>query len=89
MLNSKQPETFLHPLKTHIEHISCIDIPGEENAQKPEALLTAAQNIGIPATQNHSAEQAVREIIALSPTPGRILICGSLYLAGTVLANHQ
>ena len=89
MLNSKQPETFLQPLKACIESISCIDIPGEENALKPEALLTAAQNIGIPATQNHSAEQAVKEIIALSPIPARILICGSLYLAGTILANHQ
>ena len=89
MLNSKQPKAFLKPLKAHIANMSCIGIPGEENALKPEALLTAAQCIEIPATICRSVEHAVAEQVILSPNPARILICGSLHLAGTVLANHQ
>jgi dihydrofolate synthase/folylpolyglutamate synthase len=89
MLNSKNPETFLRPLKAHIKSISCLNIPGEENAFKPDDLLTATQNLGIPAIQGENVEKAAADLVIRSQKPARILICGSLYLVGTVLANHK
>jgi dihydrofolate synthase/folylpolyglutamate synthase len=89
MLNSKNPETFLLPLKTYIESMRCLAIPGEENAIKPNALLIVAQSIGISAIKSDTVEKAVVDLVARSKGPARILICGSLYLVGTVLANHK
>ena len=89
MLNSKNPETFLRPLKAHIKSIRCLNIPGEENAYKPDDLLTAAQNIGIPAIKSETVEKAAADLIICSQKPARILICGSLYLVGTILSNHN
>jgi dihydrofolate synthase/folylpolyglutamate synthase len=89
MLNSKNPETFLRPLKAHVESIRCLAIPGEENAIKPNDLLIVAQNIGISAIKSDTIEKATVDLVARSKRPARILICGSLYLVGTVLANHE
>ena len=89
MLNSKNPEIFLRPLKTHVESIRCLAIPGEENAIKPNDLLLVAQNIGISAIKSDTVEKATVDLVACSQRPARILICGSLYLVGTVLANHK
>jgi dihydrofolate synthase/folylpolyglutamate synthase len=89
MLNSKNPEAFLRPLKGHIESIRCVAIPGEENSYKPDDLLIAAQNTGILAIKSDTVEKAALDFFACSQRPARILICGSLYLVGTILANHK
>ena len=48
-----------------------------------------AREAGLPAEASGSVEQALREIAGRSWTaPPRILICGSLYLAGEVLAAN-
>jgi dihydrofolate synthase/folylpolyglutamate synthase len=89
MLNSKNPEIFLRPLKAHFESIRCLAIPGEENAYKSNELLIAAQNIGISAIKSDTVEKATVDLAARSQKPARILICGSLYLVGSVLSNHK
>jgi len=89
MLNSKNPESFLRPLKVHVANIRCLAIPSEENAYKSDDLLIVAQNIGISAIKSNTVEEAVVDLVACSQKPARILICGSLYLVGKVLANHN
>ena len=89
MLNSKNPESFLRPLKVHVAKIRCLAIPSEEKAYKSDDLLIVAQNIGISAIKNDTVEEAVVDLVACSQKPARILICGSLYLVGKVLANHN
>jgi dihydrofolate synthase/folylpolyglutamate synthase len=89
MLNSKNPESFLRPLKVHVANIRCLAIPSEENAYKSDDLLIVAQNIGISAIKSDTVEEAVVDLVACSQKPARILICGSLYLVGKVLANHN
>jgi dihydrofolate synthase/folylpolyglutamate synthase len=54
-------------------------------------LATIAAANGLPARAGESVTAALAELIAAhgNPSrPARVLICGSLYLAGTVLAEN-
>ena len=59
----------------------------QDKTISPEALATSARAIGIPADASESIPAALSAINAfdLDPAP-RILITGSLYLAGEALA---
>lgn len=57
-----------------------------EGARPPQELAAAARNVGIPAAEAGSLEQSLAYLGARRwATPPRILIIGSLYLAGEVL----
>jgi len=88
MLNSRIPADFLAPLAAHAASLRAVTIPGEKNAVPAESLAAAAADSGIRATSVPGIEQAVRDIVVEATGPTRILICGSLYLAGTVLAEN-
>jgi dihydrofolate synthase/folylpolyglutamate synthase len=62
----------------------------QDNAMAPEALAEAVRRIGIPAEPRESVVNALAAIGRrnLDPPP-RILITGSLYLAGEVLALND
>jgi dihydrofolate synthase/folylpolyglutamate synthase len=49
-----------------------------------EALLTAARNVGVPATSAEDAVQAVEEALRQTPPTGLVVCAGSIYLAGPV-----
>ena len=54
-----------------------------------EEVALLAREAGLKAEATDSVEQALREITArVWPAPPRILICGSLYLAGEVLSAN-
>ena len=54
-----------------------------------EEVAEAARSAGLVADVSSSVEQALRTIAARDwPAPPRILICGSLYLAGEVLSDN-
>lgn len=89
MLNSKDPKTFLAPLKDDLSALRSVAIPGEENALSAPDLSEVAQVLSVPAGDCVSVEDALAQLISQADQPARILICGSLYLAGTVLADHQ
>jgi dihydrofolate synthase / folylpolyglutamate synthase len=86
MLNSHDAEAFLAPLAPFAASLAAIAIPGEPNALSAEAAAQAARAVGIAAMPCAGLADA----IARSATFGavRILICGSLYLAGRVLAEN-
>jgi len=84
MMNSKAAGDFLAPLKGLAESISTVAIPGEENSFTAADLARLAG--GRPEA---SVADAVRRIVADPSGPARVLICGSLYLAGTILAENQ
>ena len=88
MLNSKSAADFLRPLAKRAGHVRTVDIPGSEASYSAEALARIASDTGIQAEAAHSVEEALDNIIAHAPTPTRVLICGSLYLAGNVLRDH-
>ncbi|PWC55173.1 folylpolyglutamate synthase/dihydrofolate synthase family protein [Azospirillum sp. TSO22-1] len=88
MLGSKEPAEFLRPLAPHVRRLRAVAIPGEDASLPAEAAAAAARAAGIA-----DAEPAVDTAAALASITqadrGRALICGSLYLAGTVLAEND
>jgi dihydrofolate synthase/folylpolyglutamate synthase len=87
MLNTKDSAGFLRPLAPHAKALAAVTIPGEQNPLPAEAIAEAARSVGLPATTAPSVEAVLRDISSNSP-PGRMLICGSLHFAGTVLAAN-
>jgi len=87
MLNTKDSAGFLAPLAPHAKALTAVTIPGEQNPLPAEAIAAAARSVGIDAATAPSVAAALNDIV-LNPVPGRILICGSLHFAGTVLAAN-
>ncbi len=87
MLNTKDPTGFLAPLAPHARVLYAVTIPGEQNPLLASAIAAAARTVGLAATEAPSVTAAV-EAITADPSPARILICGSLHLAGVVLAEN-
>ncbi len=84
MLNTKDIAGYLRPLAAQAASLTAVSIPGEKNTLTAEQTQAAAQAAGITAATAPSVLAAVRTIAASHPG-ARILICGSLYLAGSVL----
>lgn len=89
MLGSKQPLDFLRPLAPFARSLRAVAIPGEANALPAEQAATLAREAGFDAAAaSESVDAAVSTIAAAGGPPGRVLVCGSLYLAGTVLRDN-
>jgi dihydrofolate synthase/folylpolyglutamate synthase len=89
MLNTKDIAGFLAPLAPFARALRAVTIPGEENAVPAAAIAAAARSLGIDAAESPSVQEALRDIIgARGQTPARVLISGSLHLAGVVLADN-
>ena len=88
MLNTKNAAGFLAPLAHHARALRAVTIPGEENPLPAPAIVAAARSVGLPAQESPSTAAALRAVTA-ERTPARILICGSLHLAGTILADNS
>ncbi len=87
MLNTKDVEGFFRPLAGIAQDLIAVDIPGEQATLSAEETAAAARAAGISASTAASTEAAVAEIASRAPGT-RILICGSLYLAGHVLREN-
>jgi dihydrofolate synthase / folylpolyglutamate synthase len=87
MLNTKDVGGFLGPLAPHATALTAVTIPGEQNPLPAEAIATAASTVGIKAATAPSVAAALARFM-LDSTSGRVLICGSLHLAGVVLAEN-
>lgn len=87
MLNTKDIAGYLRPLAAHAASLTAIDIPGEPNTLPATDTAQAAQSVGIVTRIAPDAATAVAAIAASDPG-ARILICGSLYLAGRILRDN-
>ena len=87
MLNTKDIGSFIGCFAGIASRVVTITIPDEENAVPAETLAESARAHGLAAETASSLEAALRQASLTVPAP-RILICGSLYLAGRVLAAH-
>ncbi len=88
MLNTKDPAGFMRPFSGLAQKIIAVGIPGEKNAISPEVLADIAEAQGFLAEPAETFSAALG-LTSLDPrVPPRILICGSLYLAGHVLAAN-
>ena len=88
MLNTKDATQFFRPLAKLAHHVVTLSIPNEPNAIPAEQLAETVKSLGTPASTAIDITNAVRQASLLKPA-ARILICGSLYLAGHVLAAEQ
>ena len=88
MLNTKDAGGYMRPLAAHAASLTAIPIPGEPNTLPANETAAAARGEGIEAHEAATAEAAIRAIAAREPH-ARILICGSLYLAGRVLRENS
>lgn len=88
MLNTKDIAGYLRPVAAEAATLTAVSIPGEANTLSAEETQAAAAKAGIVADTAESVLAAVRHIAADDPG-SRILICGSLYLAGGVLREND
>ena len=87
MMNTKDAAGFIAPLAKHARALWAVTIPEEKNALSADAIAAAAASVGLPAQTAASVLAAIRDI-PVHDGNGRILICGSLYFAGKVLAEN-
>ena len=87
MLNTKDVLGYLRPLAPQTTSLTAVSIPGEANTLPAEATAAAARAAGIQTTTATSVAEALAEIASRNPR-ARVLICGSLYLAGSVLRDN-
>jgi dihydrofolate synthase/folylpolyglutamate synthase len=87
MMNTKDAAGFIAPLAKHARALWAVTIPEEKNALPAEAIAAAAASAALPAQTADSVLAAIRGI-PVHHGNGRVLICGSLYFAGKVLAEN-
>jgi len=89
MLASKDCEGFLSNFTGLARRLIAVPVPGSDNGLPAETVAAAARTIGIAATSRDNLDEALAAArkLDLEPPP-RILITGSLYLAGDVLREN-
>ncbi len=87
MLNTKDVRGYMEPLVPHVTRLHAVSIPGEKNTLPAEVTRDAALSVGMDAGVAGSVAEALAAIAAVSPG-ARVLICGSLYLAGGILREN-
>ena len=93
MLATKDAVGFLGAFRGLTRHVTTITIPDEELSLGAGSLYDAARASGLEASPADDLEDAMLQISAWARArpeqgPPRILICGSLSLAGRVLAEN-
>jgi dihydrofolate synthase/folylpolyglutamate synthase len=87
MMGSKDAGAFLANFAGLTRHIVTVEIPGQDNPMPQDRIADAARTLGMRVEIAGNVEAALRGIARLAyEVPPRILIAGSLYLAGHVLA---
>ena len=94
MLRTKDAVGFLNAFRGLARHVVTVEIPGEPASLGAGALYDAAREAGLDAAPGEDLEDAMLQIAARThmdrgEAPPRVLICGSLYLAGRVLAENR
>lgn len=88
MLNNKDVDGYFAPLAPCFAALRAVAIPGEPNTLSAEAGAEAARRHGCADAEPAAAIDAALHELTSHPVAARVLICGSLYLAGTVLAKN-
>jgi dihydrofolate synthase/folylpolyglutamate synthase len=101
MLNTKSAEAFFAPLRSVIDGIACVPVPSDWQGFAPDALLdiacpddavegnNACQRLGAYENVEQALEHIAQNTQAASGKKAYYLICGSLYLAGSVLGADE
>jgi dihydrofolate synthase/folylpolyglutamate synthase len=87
-LSTHDPRGILQPFAGLARDVHTVAVPGEHKTLSPDETAAAAKDVGLAATPSADVREALSHIVGRGSEPGRVLICGSLYLAGTVLAEN-
>jgi len=88
MLNTKDVGGYLAPLAASAVALTGVSIPGEAATLSAKQICAAALKAGMVADTADSVTDAVARVVAKAPS-ARILLCGSLYLAGQILQENS
>ena len=89
MLSTKDPVGFFEAFAGLARRVYTVPIRGSDAAREPQALAAEARGAGVTAMATTGVTAALSHLRdTWSGPPPRILICGSLYLAGEVLADN-
>lgn len=90
MMGQKDAAGFLAAFRGLVVDLIAVPVPGAHEApMAAETLAEVARGLSLRAEAAASVEAALRRIRALHKAPMRVVICGSLYLAGAVLAEQD
>ncbi len=87
MLNTKDVTGYLRPLAAEAASLTAVSIPGEAATLSAEETEAAAKSVDLQADTAENVTEALKAILARDPN-SRVLICGSLYLAGAILREN-
>jgi dihydrofolate synthase/folylpolyglutamate synthase len=89
MLSTKDSEGFFKSFVGLAREVIAVTIPGQMAARPAEEVAAIAQRVGLTTSTQPSIEAALTSLHEyIWDHPPRVLICGSLYLAGEVLAAN-
>jgi dihydrofolate synthase/folylpolyglutamate synthase len=89
MRATKAADAFLAHLAPHVRRLRCLSYAGETGWLAAETIAGLARAAGVAdVAVAQDPQAAVADLVARSPEPARILICGSLYFAGHILAAN-
>ena len=88
MLNTKEPVAFLKPLAPYTRDLKAVRIEGDHASLPAEEAAAAARARGHRRADRRKPGCGHRADRDQQRIPSRVLICGSLYLAGVVLAEN-
>lgn len=89
MMETKSAAGFFAPFEGLTKQVVTIPVPGRDACHDADSLAGAARSQGLNATAAGSLREALAISAKAATEPVRILICGSLYLAGDVLRIHR
>lgn len=86
MMGPKDARGLFKPIAARIRRLRAVPVPGETGGQPPEEVANAARAEGVAdVAVTGCVETALKDLVANAARPQRVLILGSLYLAGDVL----
>ncbi len=89
MLGTKDGEGFLRNFAGLAKELIAVPIPGQVAARPAMEVASIAARAGLVASTSAGVESAIAGLRDTAwEKPPRVLICGSLYLAGAVLASN-
>ncbi len=88
LLSTKDAAGYFGAFATLKPPVVAVTIPGEDAARPAAEVAGAATGAGLAAEAAVSIEAAVARAAALAGPGARVMICGSLYLAGRVLTDN-
>ena len=88
MMTTKDASGFLRPLARYAQTARAVPFPAGHSAYTPDEACAKAAEVGLDCAPANDIGAALEDLLASQPAPMRVLICGSLYLAGAVLDRN-